>query len=134
MRNRPELGRPGSVSKFTCGQRVKPTRAVLLLQLRRCRLKRTRDYSFSACASRSTPRLSRSGSRDAKHQRKGYGAKTMRWVIDEARRLGVSSVGLSHQDLPGNAGPFYEKLGFRYTGKVEHNERLMVLGLEASRD
>jgi histidinol dehydrogenase len=71
---------------------------------------------------------------DAKHQRKGYGAKTMRWVIDEARRLGVSSVGLSHQDLPGNAGPFYEKLGFRYTGKVEHNERLMVLGLEASRD
>ena len=60
---------------------------------------------------------------DASHQRKGYGAQTMRWVIDEARRLGVASVGLSHQDKPGNAGPFYEKLGFRYTGKVEHGER-----------
>ncbi len=68
---------------------------------------------------------------DAKHQRKGYGARTMRWVIEEARRIGVASVGLSHQDRPGNAGPFYEKLGFRYTGRVEHNERLMVLDLEA---
>jgi histidinol dehydrogenase len=66
---------------------------------------------------------------DARHQRKGYGARTMGWVIDEARRLGVASVGLSHQDMPGNAGPFYEKLGFRYTGKVEHNERVMVLEL-----
>jgi len=66
---------------------------------------------------------------DARHQKKGYGARTMRWVIDEARRLGVASVGLSHQTLPGHAGPFYEKLGFRYTGKVEHNERVMELPL-----
>jgi histidinol dehydrogenase len=71
---------------------------------------------------------------DARHQRKGYGAKTMRWAIDEARRMGVASVGLSHQDKPGNAGPFYEKLGFRYTGKVEHGERLMVLDLNAISD
>ena len=61
---------------------------------------------------------------DAKHQRKGYGAKAMRWVIDEARRLGMASVGLSHQDLPGHAGPFYEKVGFRYTGKVERQRAL----------
>jgi histidinol dehydrogenase len=72
---------------------------------------------------------------DAKHQMKGYGARTMRWVIDEARRLGVASVGLSHQMLPGNAGPFYEKLGFRYTGRVEHDEHMMVLPLsEVNRD
>ena len=72
---------------------------------------------------------------DAKHQKKGYGARTMRWVIDEARRLGVASVGLSHQMLPGNAGPFYEKLGFRYTGRVEHDEHMMVLPLsEVNRD
>ena len=72
---------------------------------------------------------------DAKHQKKGYGARTMRWVIDEARRLGVASVGLSHQMLPGNAGAFYEKLGFRYTGRVEHEEHLMVLPLsEVNRD
>ena len=67
---------------------------------------------------------------DAKHQRKGYGAQTIRWVTDEARRLGVASVGLSHQDKPGHAGLFYEKLGFRYTGRVEHNERVMVLELK----
>ena len=72
---------------------------------------------------------------DAKHQKKGYGALAIRWAIDEARRLGVASVGLSHQMLPGHAGPFYEKLGFRYTGKVEHNEHLMVLPLsERHRD
>jgi histidinol dehydrogenase len=72
---------------------------------------------------------------DANHQKKGYGARTMRWVIDEARRLGVASVGLSHQTLPGHAGPFYEKLGFRYTGQVEHDEHLMVLPLsEVNRD
>ena len=70
---------------------------------------------------------------DTNHQRKGYGAKAMHWVIEEARRMGMASVGLSHQDLPGHAGPFYEKVGFRYTGKVEHNERLMVLDLEAFR-
>ena len=66
---------------------------------------------------------------DAGHQRKGYGARTMRWVIDEARRLGVASVGLSHQMLPGHAGPFYEKLGFRYTGRIEDNEHEMHLPL-----
>jgi GNAT superfamily N-acetyltransferase len=72
---------------------------------------------------------------DAKHQKKGYGARTMRWVIDEARRLGVASVGLSHRMSPGHAGPFYEKLGFRYTGRVEHDEHLMVLSLsEVNRD
>jgi len=66
---------------------------------------------------------------DAKHQKQGHGARTMRWVIDEARRLGVASVGLSHQMLPGHAGPFYEKLGFRYTGRVEHDEHMMELPL-----
>jgi histidinol dehydrogenase len=69
---------------------------------------------------------------DAKHQRKGYGAQAMRWAISEARRRGVATVGLSHQSKPGNAGPFYEKLGFRYTGRVEHNEREMVLELNAT--
>jgi histidinol dehydrogenase len=67
---------------------------------------------------------------DAKHQRKGYGERTLRWVIDEARRRGVASVGLSHQPKPGNAGPFYEKLGFRYTGRVDHDERMMRFDLD----
>ncbi len=66
---------------------------------------------------------------DARHQRKGHGARTMRWVIDEARRLGVASVGLSHQQRPGHAGPFYEKLGFRYTGEVHDGEHVMIFPL-----
>jgi hypothetical protein len=50
----------------------------------------------------------------------------MAWVLQEARRLGYDSVGLSYQPLPGNAGPFYEKLGFVYTGVVDDGEVKMV--------
>jgi hypothetical protein len=58
----------------------------------------------------------------------------MRWVIEEARRMGVASVGLSH--VPENTvGKFYEKFGFGYTGKVNEGEHEMVLtlGVERSR-
>jgi histidinol dehydrogenase len=66
---------------------------------------------------------------DARHQRRGLGRQAIAWVIDEARRLGMQTVGLSHQPLPGHAGPFYEKLGFRYTGEVDDGELKMVLTL-----
>jgi GNAT superfamily N-acetyltransferase len=62
---------------------------------------------------------------DARHQRRGLGAMAMGWVIEEARRQGVAAVGLSHVDREGHAGPFYEKLGFTYTGKVDGEERVM---------
>ncbi len=68
---------------------------------------------------------------DAAHQGRGYGAKAMRWVINEARRQGVASVGLSHVDKEPNAGPFYEKLGFSYTGVVDEGERVMAYPLAA---
>jgi histidinol dehydrogenase len=68
---------------------------------------------------------------DQGHQHKGYGAAAMRWVIEEARRLGVARVGLSHQDKPGHAGPFYEKLGFRYSGKIDQGEHEMLYPLNA---
>ena len=68
---------------------------------------------------------------DARHQRQGHGQAAMRWLIDEARRMGVASVGLSH--VPENAvGAFYERFGFRYTGKVSEGEHEMVLPLKAS--
>ena len=67
---------------------------------------------------------------DARHQRQGHGQAAMRWLIDEARRMGVASVGLSH--VPENAvGAFYERFGFRYTGKVSEGEHEMVLPLKA---
>jgi histidinol dehydrogenase len=66
---------------------------------------------------------------DARFQRQGHGQAAMRWLIDEARRMGVASVGLSH--VPDNpVGAFYEKFGFAYTGKVSDGEREMLLPLD----
>jgi histidinol dehydrogenase len=66
---------------------------------------------------------------DARYQRLGLGRLAMAWVVDEARRLGLREVGLSHVMQPGHAGPFYEKLGFRYTGVVKDGEHKMLLTL-----
>ena len=66
---------------------------------------------------------------DARHQRRGLGRLAMAWVLDEARRLGLAEVGLSHVELGGHAGPFYKKLGFTYTGEVEQGEHKMILKL-----
>ena len=65
---------------------------------------------------------------DARHQRQGHGRAAVRWLIDEARRMGVAQVGLSH--VPENpVGAFYERFGFGYTGKVNEGEHEMVLVL-----
>ncbi len=66
---------------------------------------------------------------DAQHQRLGHGQRAMRWVIEEARRLGMNEVGLSHVMEDGHAGPFYAGLGFVYTGEVEDGEHKMRLDL-----
>jgi RimJ/RimL family protein N-acetyltransferase len=66
---------------------------------------------------------------DARFQRQGHGQAAMRWLIDEARRLDVAQVGLSH--VPDNpVGAFYESFGFRYTGRVKEGEHEMVLRLK----
>ncbi len=68
---------------------------------------------------------------DARFQRQGHGQAAVRWVIDEARRLGVARIGLSH--VPENAvGGFYERFGFRYTGEVNEGEREMRLWLKSA--
>jgi len=65
---------------------------------------------------------------DTRYQGQGHGRAAIRWTIDEARRMGVASVGLSH--VQGNpVGAFYEKLGFRYTGKVNEGELEMICPL-----
>jgi GNAT superfamily N-acetyltransferase len=66
---------------------------------------------------------------DARHQRRGFGRQAIRWAIEEARRWGVDSVGLSHGPASGHAGPFYQKLGFEYTGELDGDERKMILRL-----
>jgi histidinol dehydrogenase len=64
---------------------------------------------------------------DARHQRLGLGRRAIQWVVDEARRMGLPAVGLSHVMAPGHAGPFYQKLGFSYSGKIEDGEHEMLL-------
>jgi histidinol dehydrogenase len=67
---------------------------------------------------------------DQRFQGRGHGQAAMHWVIEEARRMGVASVGLSH--VPDNTvGAFYERFGFRYTGEVDGTELKMVLALDA---
>lgn len=67
---------------------------------------------------------------DARHQGRGYGRLALQWVADEARRLGLKTVGLSHVDLPGGPAGFYAKLGYRYTGEVDDGELKMALPLD----
>jgi histidinol dehydrogenase len=66
---------------------------------------------------------------DASLQRRGLGRLAMGYVVEEARRLGLTKIGLSHVDEPGHAGPFYEALGYRYTGEVDDGELKMLLNL-----
>jgi histidinol dehydrogenase len=68
---------------------------------------------------------------DARRQRRGYGQAAMRWLLSEALRMGVARIGLSHA-IKNPVGPFYERLGFRYTGKVDEWVREMVLPLDAA--
>ncbi|MBL8361391.1 MAG: histidinol dehydrogenase [Rubrivivax sp.] len=67
---------------------------------------------------------------DAAHQGRGHAAAAMRWVLDEARRMGLSRVALSHVQGNTAAGAFYERLGFRYTGEVDGVEVKMANDLE----
>jgi histidinol dehydrogenase len=69
---------------------------------------------------------------DARHQGRGYGSAAIRWTIEEGRRIGVAQIGLSHQPGEGNAGPFYARLGFVHTGKVDDGEHEMVYRLRPS--
>jgi histidinol dehydrogenase len=66
---------------------------------------------------------------DARHQRRGIGRAAIAWIVERARAGGFESVGLSHWPGEGSAGPFYEKLGFVYTGEVDEGERVMRFAL-----
>ena len=60
---------------------------------------------------------------DGKYQGKGYGREAVELVINHLKtRPNANEVTLHHEQTDGNAGEFYEKLGFKLTGKVEHKE------------
>ena len=63
-----------------------------------------------------------------KHQGKGYGEQVMKLIIERAKSMSaINTVSLSYVQRDGNAKPFYERMGFRETGKVTDGEKEMVL-------
>ena len=66
---------------------------------------------------------------DAKHQRRGLGRRAMGFVVEEAKRLGLTKIGLSRVDKPGHAGTFFEGLGYHYTEELDKGELKMMLDL-----
>lgn len=67
---------------------------------------------------------------DARHQRAGIGRRALELVIAHVRGLpGAVALETSVVDGEGGPGPFYEKLGFAYTGAIEEGERVMRLDL-----
>ena len=67
---------------------------------------------------------------DAKYQGKGYGKEAMKLIIDHVKsRPKAEELLLSHSKAEGNAGNFYRKFGFEYTGSEIDNELVMSLKL-----
>ncbi len=65
---------------------------------------------------------------DFKYQGKGYGEQVMKLIIERAKSMpAINAVSLSYVQHDGNAKPFYERMGFRETGKVTDGEMEMVL-------
>jgi diamine N-acetyltransferase len=63
---------------------------------------------------------------DANHQRKGYGRQALALVFAHVKgRPGASELMTSCVDAAGGPGPFYEGLGFTYTGQLDEGERVM---------
>ena len=67
---------------------------------------------------------------DQRFQKLGLGARAMDLVMDHVRtRPGGTELSLSHVPGDGSPGPFYEKLGFVYTGEEDEGELIMRRGL-----
>ena len=63
---------------------------------------------------------------DSRHQRKGYGRRALDLVFAHVRsRPGGTMLYTSCVDTPGGPGPFYEGLGFTFTGEMDEGERVM---------
>jgi diamine N-acetyltransferase len=63
---------------------------------------------------------------DAAHQRKGIGRQALELLFAHVKcRPGATEIMTSCVDAPGGPGPFYEGLGFAYTGEVDEGERVM---------
>ena len=67
---------------------------------------------------------------DAAHQGKGYGRRAVELLVEHVRtRPGATELYTSHVKKEGNAGKFYRKLNFAYTGEEHEGELIMRLKL-----
>jgi diamine N-acetyltransferase len=65
---------------------------------------------------------------DARYQGLGYGRRALLLLIDHVkRRPGATTLGVSCVPGEGSPCPFYEKMGFVYTGEIVDGERVMRL-------
>jgi len=68
---------------------------------------------------------------DAQHKRKGYGRAALRLVIDDVRRRHPTLRVFRASCVPGadTPRPFYESLGFVFTGELDGDEEVLALQL-----
>ena len=67
---------------------------------------------------------------DAEYQSNGYGRRAVELLVEHVRtRPGARELFTSHVKREGNAGKFYRKLGFAYTGEEHDGELIMKLDL-----
>lgn len=70
---------------------------------------------------------------DQSFQGMGFGRRAVALLIDYVKtRPGAAELLVSHGQGEGNPGPFYESLGFEYTGDVLEEELVMRLPLPAA--
>lgn len=65
---------------------------------------------------------------DARHQGLGYGTEAVRLIVEHVRRIRPQDEALlvSHEPTEGHPGPFYERLGFAYTGERDEDGELIM--------
>lgn len=69
---------------------------------------------------------------DQRFQRQGIGRAALQLVIEHVRRKqGVGSLELSYVPGPGCPEPFYLGLGFRHTGRMDGQEVVLAIPLDA---
>jgi diamine N-acetyltransferase len=71
---------------------------------------------------------------DARHQKKGYGAKALVLVIRHVKKdPKARALYLSVVRGKGSADGLYKRFGFKFTGKVKYGEHIMRLDLKEHR-
>lgn len=68
---------------------------------------------------------------DVRHKRKGHGRAALRLVIDDVRRRHPTLRVFRTSCVPGpdTPRPFYESLGFAFTGELDGDEEVLALQL-----